>query len=165
APAGCYPPLSTPSLDSSQMSTHWLLTLSLAFLGAAAWHVRARYRWEFIIEEGFTALFYEHDRLIGSLVPGHYIRWGSHCRVTVFDLHHLFPPASETFREELVLAASLLAATKVPHEICKELPLNTSPSRGAAVGGVPLRIFLSERSNPGALLKETILHRPSSRDD
>ena len=36
-----------------------------------------------------------------------------------------------------------------------ELPAN------AKIGGMPLRLFLSERSNPGALLRDNLLYRPS----
>jgi hypothetical protein len=41
----------------------------------------------------------------------------------------------------------------------RELP------KSATLGGVPLHILLSERANPGALLRETLLHRPGARDD
>ena len=40
----------------------------------------------------------------------------------------------------------------------RELPKTTK------LGGAPLHILLSERANPGALLRETLLHRPSGRD-
>lgn len=33
-----------------------------------------------------------------------------------------------------------------------------------SLAGVPLRILLSDRSGPGALLKDTLMVRPSTRD-
>ena len=41
------------------------------------------------------------------------------------------------------------------------VPIDRLPDSSAA-GGVPLRILLSDRSGPGAVLRDTLLSRPSS---
>ena len=44
-----------------------------------------------------------------------------------------------------------------------KLPLDRLPD-SASLAGVPLRILLSDRSGPGALLRDTLLIRPSTHD-
>ena len=43
------------------------------------------------------------------------------------------------------------------------VPLERLPD-SASLAGVPLRILLSDRSGPGALLRDTLLIRPSTHD-
>jgi len=43
------------------------------------------------------------------------------------------------------------------------IPLERLPD-SASLAGVPLRILLSDRSGPGALLRDTLMIRPSTRD-
>ena len=50
----------------------------------------------------------------------------------------------------------------VPERRAK-VPLDQLPD-SASLAGVPLRILLSDRSGPGALLRDTLLIRPSTHD-
>jgi hypothetical protein len=43
------------------------------------------------------------------------------------------------------------------------IPLDRLPD-STSLAGVPLRILLSDRSGPGALLRDTLMIRPSTRD-
>jgi len=45
----------------------------------------------------------------------------------------------------------------------QRIPLERLPD-SASLAGVPLRILLSDRSGPGALLRDTLMIRPSTRD-
>ena len=44
-----------------------------------------------------------------------------------------------------------------------EIPLERLPD-SASLAGVPLRILLSDRSGPGAVLRDTLMIRPSTHD-
>ena len=58
------------------------------------------------------------------------------------------------------------SATRPPvaSELRGEHPPNSLPYKGS-LAGVPLRILLSDRSGPGGLLRDTLLTRPSARDE
>jgi hypothetical protein len=43
------------------------------------------------------------------------------------------------------------------------IPLDRLPD-AASLAGTPLRILLSDRSGPGAVLRDTLMIRPSTRD-
>jgi len=45
----------------------------------------------------------------------------------------------------------------------RRIPLDRLPD-SASLSGVPLRILLSERSGPGALLRDTLMTRPTSHE-
>ncbi|HEY5893528.1 MAG TPA: hypothetical protein VIT91_09885 [Chthoniobacterales bacterium] len=44
-----------------------------------------------------------------------------------------------------------------------KIPLDRLPD-STSLAGVPLRILLSDRSGPGALLRDTLMIRPTTRD-
>ena len=48
-------------------------------------------------------------------------------------------------------------------ETRERIPLERLPD-SSSLAGVPLRILLSERSDPGAALRDTLMIRPSTRD-
>jgi hypothetical protein len=51
----------------------------------------------------------------------------------------------------------------VAPETRERIPLDRLPD-STSLAGVPLRILLSDRSGPGALLRDTLMIRPSTRD-
>jgi regulator of protease activity HflC (stomatin/prohibitin superfamily) len=61
----------------------------LIFLAVAAFigtiYLRAQYRHEFIVPEGFAGLLFHEGKLVETLVPGRHIRWGQNYRVTSTD--------------------------------------------------------------------------------
>lgn len=61
-----------------------------------------------------------------------------------------------------ILAAFSRAETRERAERRASPPGPRSP-RGT-MAGIPLEILLSDRSGPGAMLRDTLLHRPSERD-
>jgi hypothetical protein len=48
-------------------------------------------------------------------------------------------------------------------ESFQRIPLDRLPD-SCSLAGMPLRILLSDRSGPGALLRDTLMTRPSTRD-
>jgi hypothetical protein len=66
---------------------------------------------------------------------------------------------------KVLFAEPLLSVREVASEIRKKMdPIDRLP-KNARLGGVPLRILLSERAGPGAFLRESLRVRPSQRDD
>jgi hypothetical protein len=68
----------------------------------------------------------------------------------------------------VLLIASILAAIARPAsreraESRKRIPLDRLPD-SASLAGVPIRLLLSERSGPGAMLRDTLMIRPPTRD-
>jgi DNA invertase Pin-like site-specific DNA recombinase len=57
----------------------------------------------------------------------------------------------------LARAESRERSSRRPTRAARRAPRGT-------LAGMPLHILLSERSGPGALLRDTLLHRPSSRE-
>ena len=55
------------------------------------------------------------------------------------------------------------ARDTVARETGERIPLERLPD-SSSLAGAPLRILLSERSDPGALLRDTLMSRPSTRD-
>lgn len=51
----------------------------------------------------------------------------------------------------------------VPPETRETIPLDRLPD-SASLAGTPLRILLSDRSGPGAALRDSLMIRPSTRD-
>ena len=58
-----------------------LIFLSLSVLAAAVKFIRARYRHEFIVNDGFAGLLYHEGKLVETLAAGCHIRWGRNYRV------------------------------------------------------------------------------------
>jgi len=52
----------------------------------------------------------------------------------------------------------------VASELRGDHPPDGLPYKGS-LAGVPLRILLSDRSGPGGLLRDTLMTRPSTRDE
>lgn len=69
------------------MTDHYVLIIFLAIVGSlAAGIVRARYRHEFIVTEGFAGLLYHQGKLRETLGAGRHVRWGNHYRIVQLDV-------------------------------------------------------------------------------
>jgi hypothetical protein len=70
------------------------------------------------------------------------------------------------FSQGAMLCGSLLAAFARTESSARakrrKSPPSSRPPRGT-LAGIPLEILLSDRSGPGAMLRDTLLHRPSER--
>jgi hypothetical protein len=66
----------------------------------------------------------------------------------------------------LLLASARRRSSRrpLPSELPKGHPPDSLPYKGS-LAGVPLRILLSDRSGPGGLLRDTLMTRPSTRDE
>jgi hypothetical protein len=156
------------------MNIQSLLSFSLLLIAVVfAIRMRGRRRREFIIREGFAGLLYDHGNLVGTLVSGRHIRWGARYDLAVIDLRdiepaqaaHGAPTACESGSVKVLFADRLLTVREVAAEIRKKSdPIDRLP-KNSTLAGVPLRILLSERSSPGAFLRESLRIRPSQRDD
>ncbi len=68
------------------MTTEQTLILILAVAGfVVANFVRARYRHEFIVTDGYAGLLYHDGKLVETLAAGRHIRWGKNFRVALVD--------------------------------------------------------------------------------
>ena len=68
------------------MTTEQTLTLILAVAGVIVTNlVRARYRHEFIVTDGFAGLLCHEGKLVASLPAGRHVRWGKNYRIALVD--------------------------------------------------------------------------------
>ena len=68
------------------MTTEQTLILILAVAGfVVTKFVRARYRHEFIVTDGFAGLLYHDGKFVETLAAGRHVRWGKNYRVALVD--------------------------------------------------------------------------------
>jgi regulator of protease activity HflC (stomatin/prohibitin superfamily) len=68
------------------MTNEYILILVLALAGLiGAKIIRAKYRHEFIVNDGFAGLLFHEGKLSETLGAGRHVRWGNHYRVTLVD--------------------------------------------------------------------------------
>ncbi len=56
--------------------------------------LRSRFRYEFIINEGFVGLLYHEGKLTEALLAGRHIRWGRHFRVVPLETRKTLLPVA-----------------------------------------------------------------------
>ena len=93
------------------MTTEQTLILILAVAGiVVANFVRARYRHEFIVTDGFAGLLYHEGKLIESLIAGRHVCWGKNFRVALVD----------TRKTLLQVAGQEVLSAKIGRASCRE---------------------------------------------
>ncbi len=78
--------------------------------------LRSRFRYEFIINEGFVGLLYHEGKLTEALLAGRHIRWGRHFRVVPLETRKtLLPVAGQEVltADNIGVKISLVLTTQV----------------------------------------------------
>lgn len=69
-------------MTTEQIFIFIVIAVAAVFVAAV---VRAHYRHEFIVNDGFAGLLYHEGKLVETLAAGRHIRWGKNFRVAVVD--------------------------------------------------------------------------------
>ena len=147
------------------------LILVLFFAGVAAMAakiLRARYRHEFIVEEGFAGLLYHDGKLVGTVAAGRHVRWGKHYRIRLVETRKtlLQVPGQEVLSADniavkvtVVLTTQIVDAAKSMQGADNHTLHIYNAAQAAvrtAVAGVTLAALLNQRVAIAAQLRELI---------
>jgi regulator of protease activity HflC (stomatin/prohibitin superfamily) len=151
------------------MTTEQILILILAVAGfVVANLVRARYRHEFIVTEGYAGLLYHDGKLVETLVAGRHVRWGKNFRVALVDTRNtLLQVAGQEVlsadnvgvKLSIVLTTQIVDAAKSVQAADNHAAHVYSATQTAVrtvVAGVTLEALLTQRVAIGAQLRELI---------
>jgi len=130
--------------------------------------VRAKYRREFLVNEGFVGLLYRRGKLIAALAPGLYARWGTHFRLQCLDRRQvlLVVAGQEVLTADnvavklsVVLTTQLVDAAKAV--LTADNPMGhiysaTQTAIRTVVAGVTLEALLGQRVAFAAQLRELV---------
>ncbi|EDY18772.1 band 7 protein [Chthoniobacter flavus Ellin428] len=130
--------------------------------------VRARYRREFLVNEGFVGLLYRRGKLVAAFAPGLYARWGTHFRLQCLDRRQvLLAVAGQevltadnvAVKLSVVLTTQLVDAAKAVQTADNHTGHIYSATQTAirtAVAGATLEALLGQRVALGAQLRELV---------
>lgn len=138
----------------------------VALLGAKI--IRAKYRHEFIVNEGFAGLLSHEGKLSETLTAGRHVRWGKHYRVALVDLRKtLLQVAGQEVlsadnvgvKLSIVLTTQIVDAAKTVQASDNHIAhiySATQTSVRRVVAGVTMEALLTERVAIGAALRDLI---------
>lgn len=141
--------------------------LALAPLVAAS-VIRARFRHEFIVDEGFAGLLYHDGKLVGSLAAGRDVRWGKNYRVREVDTRKtlLQVPGQEVLSADNVAIKVSIVLTMQIADPAKSVQTAdnhalhvysaTQAAVRTAVASVTMDALLNQRVEIAAQLRELI---------
>lgn len=151
------------------MTTEQILLLSLAVAGfVVAKGVRARFRHEFLVTEGFAGLLYHEGRLVETLAAGRHIRWGRNFRVALVETRKtLLQVAGQEVlsadnvgvKLSVVLTTQIVNAAQSVQAADNHVAHLYSAAQTAVrtvVAGVTMEALLTQRVAIGAQLREII---------
>ena len=151
------------------MTTQQILILILAVAGViVANFIRARYRHEFIVTDGYAGLLYHDGKLVASLAAGRHVRWGRNYRVAVVDTRKtLLQVAGQEVlsadnvgvKLSIVLTTQIVDAAKsvqAADNHAAHIYSTTQTAVRTVVAGVTLEALLTQRVAIGAQLRELI---------
>ena len=128
--------------------------------------VRARYRHEFIVTEGFAGLLYHEGKLVETLAAGRHVRWGKNFRVALVDTRKtLLQVAGQEVlsadnvgvKLSIVLTTQIVDAAKSVQAADNHVAHIYSATQTAVrtvVAGVTMEALLTQRVAIGAQLRE-----------
>lgn len=102
-----------------------ILLLAIA-LGLLVMKLRAAFRQEFVVENGFSGLLYRRGKFRALLKPGKHVRWGRHYRVLLVDTRRMLinAPSQEAVtldqipvKVNVILNAQIVNAAKACHAV------------------------------------------------
>ena len=151
------------------MTTEQILILILAVAGVVvANFVRARYRHEFIVTDGFAGLLYHEGKLVETLAAGRHVRWGKNYRVALVDTRKtLLQVAGQEVlsadnvgvKLSIVLTTQIVDAAKsvqAADNHAAHIYSATQTAVRTAVAGVTMEALLTQRVAIGAQLRELV---------
>jgi regulator of protease activity HflC (stomatin/prohibitin superfamily) len=151
------------------MTTEQILILILAVAGVIVANiVRARYRHEFIVTEGYAGLLYHEGKLVATLAAGRHVRWGKNFRVALVETRKtLLQVAGQEVlsadnvgvKLSVVLTTQIIDAAKsvqAADNHAAHLYSATQTAVRTVVVGVTMEALLSQRVAIGAQLRELI---------
>jgi len=130
--------------------------------------VRARYRHEFIVTDGFAGLLYHEGKLVETLAAGRHVRWGKNYRLTFVDTRKtLLQVAGQEVlsadnvgvKLSIVLTTQIVDAAKsvqAADNHATHLYSATQTAVRSIVAGVTMDALLTQRVSIGAQLRELI---------
>ena len=151
------------------MTTQQIVILILAVAGVVVANViRARYRHEFIVTEGFAGLLYHDGKLVETLAAGRHVRWGKNFRVALVDTRKtLLQVAGQEVlsadnvgvKLSIVLTTQIVDAAKSVQAAVNQtahLYSTTQTAVRTVIAGVTVEALLTQRVAIGAQLRELI---------
>ena len=151
---------------TNEYITLFIFTAVLALIALKI--VRARYRHEFIVTEGFAGLIYHEGKLSETLAAGRHVRWGKHYRLALVDIRKaLLQVAGQEVlsadnvgvKLSIVLTTQIVDAAKTvqasDNHIAHIYSATQTSVRGV-VAGVTMEALLTERVAIGAALRDLI---------
>lgn len=143
--------------------------IPLAVISAfAALILHARYRHEFVVNEGFAGLLYHAGKLRETLVAGRHIRWGKRFRLAQVDVRktllavagqEVLTSDSVGVKLSVVLTMQIVDAAKavlVSDNYSTHIYSAAQTAIRAIVAGVTIDALLTQRLAIGAQLQELI---------
>ena len=151
------------------MTNELILISFLALAGLiAAIVIRARYRHEFIVTDGFAGLLYHEGKLVETLAAGRHVRWGKNYRVALVDTRKtLLQVAGQEVlsadnvgvKLSIVLTTQIVDAAKsvqAADNHAAHIYSTTQTAVRTVVAGVTMEALLTQRVAIGAQLRELI---------
>jgi regulator of protease activity HflC (stomatin/prohibitin superfamily) len=151
---------------TNEYTTLFIFTAVLAVIAAKI--VRAHYRDEFIVTDGFAGLIYHEGKLSETLAAGRHVRWGKHYRLALVDVRKtLLQVAGQEVlsadnvgvKLSIVLTTQIVDAAKSKQAADNHAAHIYSATQTAVrgvVAGVTMEALLTERVAIGAALRELI---------
>ena len=151
------------------MTNEQILILVLAIAGViVAKFVRAWYRHEFIVNDGYACLLYHEGKLAEMLAAGRHVRWGKNFRIALVDTRKtlLQVAGQEVLSSDnvgvklsVVLTTQITDASKSVQAADNHIAHIYSATQTAVrtvVAGVTMEALLTQRVAIGAQLRELI---------
>jgi regulator of protease activity HflC (stomatin/prohibitin superfamily) len=151
------------------MTNEYILIFFLALAGAIATKiVRATYRHEFIVSEGFAGLLYHEGKLSETLVAGRHARWGKNYRLAQVDIRKTLMPVvgqevltadNVGVKLSVVVTMQIVDAAKtalVADNHATHIYTAAQTAMRAIVASITMEALLSERVAIAAQLLELI---------
>jgi regulator of protease activity HflC (stomatin/prohibitin superfamily) len=151
------------------MTNELILISFLALAGfIAASVIRARYRHEFIVDEGFVSLLFHDGKLVSTLAAGRHVRWGKNYRDRAVDTRKtlLQVPGQEVLSADNVGVKISVALTMQIVDAAKTVQVAdnhtvhiysaTQAAVRTAVASVTMDALLNQRVEIAGQLRELI---------
>lgn len=131
--------------------------------------VRARYRHEFIVSDGFAGLLYHEGKLAETLAPGRHVRWGRHYRIVHSDTRktllqvagqEVLSADNVSVKLSVVLTTQVVDAVKNVQgadSYTAHLYSATQTAIRTVVAGVAMEALLTQRVAIAAQVRELVL--------
>jgi regulator of protease activity HflC (stomatin/prohibitin superfamily) len=151
---------------TNEYITLFILTAVVALIATKV--VRARYRHEFIVLDGFAGLIYHEGKLSETLAAGRHVRWGKHYRLALADVRKaLLQVAGQEVlsadnvgvKLSIVLTTQIVDARKsvqAADNHTAHIYSATQTAVRAVVAGVTMDALLTQRVSIGEQLRELI---------